>query len=234
MSLGDDARGNITRLDNAIDNFADRIADAENALQNLEQQKQAAEVEVAKPFAQEEELAEKSARLAELNALLNIDRDRSSSQDAPEETEETETPATRPSVLAALGERPISRSLSNRSRVIWIRRGDNVKKREHRLFIRVTDEERNRILDKMYGMGIHSLSAYIRKMALDGYCLNLDLPQLRRMAYLLQNCSNNLNQVAKRANENGKIYSADLADLRTRLDELISIGKQILTKLANL
>ena len=105
VSLGDDARGNITRLDNAIDNFSDRIADAENALQNLEQQKQAAEVEVAKPFAQEEELAEKSARLAELNALLNIDRDRSSSQDTPEETEETETPATRPSVLAALGEK---------------------------------------------------------------------------------------------------------------------------------
>ena len=105
VSLGDDARGNIIRLDNAIDNFADRIADVENALQNLEQQKQAAEVEVAKPFAQEEELAEKSARLAELNALLNIDRDRSSSQDAPEETEETETPATRPSVLAALGEK---------------------------------------------------------------------------------------------------------------------------------
>ena len=105
VSLGDDARGNITRLDNAIDNFADRIADAENALQNLEQQKQAAEIEVAKPFSQEEELQEKSARLAELNALLNIDRDRSSSQDAPEETEETETPATRPSVLAALGEK---------------------------------------------------------------------------------------------------------------------------------
>ena len=105
VSLGDDARGNITRLDNAIDNFADRIADAENALQNLEQQKQAAEVEVAKPFAQEEELAEKSARLAELNALLNIDRDRSSSQDTPEESEKTEAPATRPSVLAALEEK---------------------------------------------------------------------------------------------------------------------------------
>ena len=101
VSLGDDARGNITRLDNAIDNFADRIADAENALQNLEQQKQAAEVEVAKPFAQEEELAEKSARLAELNALLNIDR--SSAQDSPEKTEET--PTTRPSVLAALEEK---------------------------------------------------------------------------------------------------------------------------------
>ena len=101
VSLGDDARGNITRLDNAIDNFADRIADAENALQNLEQQKQAAEIEVAKPFAQEEELAEKSARLSELNALLNIDR--SSAQDSPEKTEET--PTTRPSVLAALEEK---------------------------------------------------------------------------------------------------------------------------------
>ena len=83
--------------------FADRIADAENALQNLEQQKQAAEIEVAKPFAQEEELAEKSARLAELNALLNIDRDRSSSQDAPEKTEKA--PTIRPSVLAALEEK---------------------------------------------------------------------------------------------------------------------------------
>ena len=54
------------------------------------------------------------------------------------------------------------------------------------------------------------------------------------MAYLLQNCSNNLNQVAKRANESGQIYAADLDDLRIRLDELIRIGKQILSKLADL
>ena len=124
VSLGDDARGNITRLDNAIDNFADRIADAENALQNLEQQKQAAEVEVAKPFAQEEELAEKSARLAELNALLNIDRDRSSSQDTPEESEETEAPATRPSVLAALGEKTHQPELVKPFRSYYDKDGD--------------------------------------------------------------------------------------------------------------
>ena len=98
----------------------------------------------------------------------------------------------------------------------------------------MSQDELERMQQKMDDLGIRNKSAYLRKMALDGYCLNLDLPQLRRMAYLLQNCSNNLNQVAKRANENGKIYSADLADLRTRLDELISIGKQILTKLANL
>ena len=109
-----------------------------------------------------------------------------------------------------------------------------MKKREHRLFIRVTDEERNCILDKMYGMGIHSLSAYIRKMALDGYCLHLDLKDLQRMAYLLQMCSNNLNQYAKAANENGRVYAADMEDLQQRLDELIEIGRQILSRLADL
>lgn len=102
------------------------------------------------------------------------------------------------------------------------------------IILRTTKTEKNRIYEKMLGMGIRSLSAYIRKMALDGYCLNLDLPQLRRMAYLLQMCSNNLNQYAKAANENGRVYAADLEDLRIRLDELISIGKQILAKLTEL
>ena len=108
------------------------------------------------------------------------------------------------------------------------------KKRDEILILRITKTEKNRIYEKMYGMGIRSLSAYIRKMVLDGYCLNLDLPQLRRMSYLLQNCSNNLNQVAKRANECGKVYAADMEDLRQRLDELIEIGRQILSRLAEL
>ena len=55
-----------------------------------------------------------------------------------------------------------------------------------------------------------------------------------RMAYLLQMCSNNLNQYAKAANENGQVYATDLEDLRARLDELISISKQILSQLSNL
>ena len=105
VPLGTDPLGNIIRLDNSLNNFPERITAAENELDTLHQQQAAAQIEVEKPFPQEEELAEKSARLAELNALLNIDRDRSSSQDAPEETEETETPAIRPSVLAALGEK---------------------------------------------------------------------------------------------------------------------------------
>ena len=86
----------------------------------------------------------------------------------------------------------------------------------------------------MESSGILSIGSYLRKMALDGYCLHLDLPQLRRVAYLLHMCSNNLNQYARAANENGQVYAADLEDLRARLDELISISKQILSQLSNL
>ena len=107
-------------------------------------------------------------------------------------------------------------------------------KRDEIIILRTTKAEKSRIYEKMLGMGIRSLSAYIRKMALDGYCLHLDLKDLQRMAYLLQMCSNNLNQYAKRANECGKVYAADMEDLRQRLDELIDIGKQILSKLAEL
>jgi uncharacterized protein YehS (DUF1456 family) len=107
-------------------------------------------------------------------------------------------------------------------------------RRDQQLHFRVSKPELERIRNKMESSGILSIGSYLRKMALDGYCLHLDLPQLRRMAYLLQMCSNNLNQVAKRTNENGQLYAADLEDLRQRLDELISIGKQILAKLAEL
>ena len=100
-------------------------------------------------------------------------------------------------------------------------------KRDETIILRLSKTEKNRIYEKMLSMGIRSLSAYIRKMALDGYCLNLDLPQLRRMAYLLQMCSNNLNQYAKTANENGRVYAADMEDLRQRLDELIEIGNEL-------
>ena len=107
-------------------------------------------------------------------------------------------------------------------------------RRDQQLHFRVSKPELERIRNKMEASGILSIGSYLRKMALDGYCLQLDLPQLRRMAYLLQMCSNNLNQYAKVANENGQIYTADLEDLRARLDELISVSKQILAKLTEL
>ena len=107
-------------------------------------------------------------------------------------------------------------------------------RRDQQLHFRVSKPELERIRNKMESSGILSIGSYLRKMALDGYCLNLDLPQLRRMSYLLQNCSNNLNQYAKAANENGRVYAADMEDLQQRLDELIEIGRQILSRLADL
>ena len=107
-------------------------------------------------------------------------------------------------------------------------------RRDQQLHFRVSKPELERIRYKMESSGILSIGSYLRKMALDGYCLHLDLKELRRMAYLLQMCSNNLNQVAKRANESGQFHAADLEDLRSRLDELIAIGKQLLAKLTEL
>ena len=99
VSLGTDARGNLTRIDNALDNLPERVEQAENALQALYQQRDAAQAELEKPFPQEEELAVKSARLAELDSLLNMD-----AHPEPEEdiTEPEVNRKQKPSVLAEL------------------------------------------------------------------------------------------------------------------------------------
>ena len=101
VSLGSDPHGNIVRLDNALSNFADRITAAENELDTLKQQQVAAQIEVEKPFPQEEELAQKSARLAELNAQLDVDE----KHHEPEQDVEEQEDAPRRSVLAALEEK---------------------------------------------------------------------------------------------------------------------------------
>ena len=102
VPLGTDPLGNIIRLDNSLNNFPERITSAENELDTLHQQQAAAQIEVEKPFPQEEELAEKSARLAELNAQLDVDE---KSHEPEQDEEEQEDEPRRPSVLAALEEK---------------------------------------------------------------------------------------------------------------------------------
>ena len=102
VPLGTDPLGNIIRLDNSLNNFPERITAAENELDTLHQQLAAAQIEVEKPFPQEEELAEKSARLAELNAQLDVDE---KSHDPEQEEQPDEDAPRRPSVLAALEEK---------------------------------------------------------------------------------------------------------------------------------
>ncbi len=102
VPLGTDPLGNFIRLDNSLNNFPERINSAENELATLHQQQAAAQIEVEKPFPQEEELAEKSARLAELNAQLDVDE---KSHDPEQEEQPDEDAPRRPSVLAALEEK---------------------------------------------------------------------------------------------------------------------------------
>ena len=76
------------------------------------------------------------------------------------------------------------------------------------------------------------MSAYVRKMALDGICIRLDLQDVRQLVSMLQRCTNNLNQYAKRSNETGSIYAADIEDLQKRLDEIWELSRQTLASLA--
>ena len=108
------------------------------------------------------------------------------------------------------------------------------RKRNIQLNFRVTAEELKQIEEKMGQLGIFNREAYLRKMALDGYCVRLDLDEVKELNRLLRICSNNLNQYAKRANETGSIYKADIEDLQRRLDAIWQQQKELLTELAGI
>ena len=109
-----------------------------------------------------------------------------------------------------------------------------MREKTEKLDIRVTPQELERIKAKKEEVGIRNMSAYLRKMAMDGYCINLDIDDIREMTTLLRRCSNNLNQYAKRANATGSIYAEDIKDLQERLDEIWDLQKKLLKKLAEL
>ena len=114
VPLGTDARGNLTRLDNVLDNLSGRIERAENRLQTLYQQRDAAQQEAQKPFPKEAELAEKSARLAELDTLLNMESRPEPEQDTPEAEQDKQSEEHRPSVLAGLKVAAAEKSVPNK------------------------------------------------------------------------------------------------------------------------
>lgn len=90
------------------------------------------------------------------------------------------------------------------------------RKREVQLNFRVSPEELSIIEEKMSQLGTQNREAYLRKMALDGYVINLDLPELKELVSLMRRSSNNLNQLTRRVHETGHIYDADLEDLSQR------------------
>ena len=108
------------------------------------------------------------------------------------------------------------------------------RKREIQLKFRVTPQEREMIEAKMAQLGTTNMAAYLRKMALNGYCINLDLTDVKELVSLLRRCSNNLNQYAKRANETGSIYLDDIKDVQERLDDIWDAAKEMLVHLASI
>ena len=109
-----------------------------------------------------------------------------------------------------------------------------MRERNQEIHVLLLPEEMERIKQKMAELGIITRSAYVRKMALDGYCINLDLSDMKEMVSLLRRCSNNLNQYAKRANESGSIYAEDIQDLQVRQSEIWEIAKEMLARLATI
>lgn len=106
--------------------------------------------------------------------------------------------------------------------------------REVQLKFRVTPEERALIEQKMAQLGTTNMAAYLRKMAIDGFVINLELPELREMVSLLRRSSNNLNQLTRRVHETGRFYDADLEELRQSYDGLWDVAQKILTSLAKI
>ena len=98
----------------------------------------------------------------------------------------------------------------------------------------VSEQERELIQAKMELYGTGNMSAYLRKIAIDGYVVNLELPELAEMVSLLRRSSNNLNQLTKRVHETGRFYDADLEDLRRDYDGLWDAAQKILFSLAKL
>ncbi|MGN9172150.1 plasmid mobilization relaxosome protein MobC [Lachnospiraceae bacterium HCP1S3_A8] len=88
-----------------------------------------------------------------------------------------------------------------------------------------------RINQKREEIGVRNMGAYLRKMAMDGYCVNMDLKGITELVRLLRICSNNLNQYAKKANETGSIYKEDIQDLQIRLNEIKDDLKEIMRTL---
>ena len=108
------------------------------------------------------------------------------------------------------------------------------RKREVQVNFRVSQEELELIEQKMSQLGTANREAYLRKMALDGYVVKLELPELKELVSLMRYSSNNLNQLTRRVHETGRIYDADLEDISQRQDQLWAGVREILAQLAKL
>lgn len=105
-------------------------------------------------------------------------------------------------------------------------------RRSIRISVRLTEEEHRLLKEKMARIGVTNQEAFLRKMALDGLVIRLDLPELKQMISLLRYTSNNINQIAKRLNESGRAYDTDLTEILEKQKQLWGLANKILMKLS--
>lgn len=105
------------------------------------------------------------------------------------------------------------------------------RKKDHWISVRVSEEENRIIEEKMKQCGIRNKGAYMRKMAMDGYCLNLQFEEIKKLLHLLGKCGNNLNQYAKKANCYGDVYRQDMKELKGQFSEMQAFMKKVLAKM---
>ena len=108
------------------------------------------------------------------------------------------------------------------------------RRRKIRLEFYVSEKELHMIQQKMAQIDTNNLSAYLRKIAIDGCIIKLELPELRDMVSLLRRSSNNLNQIARRVNETGRFYPADMEDMLAKQEQLWQAANEIITRLASI
>ena len=108
------------------------------------------------------------------------------------------------------------------------------RKRDVPVLFWVSAEELELIHQKMQQYVTENLSAYLRKMALDGYVVKLDLPELKELVSLMRRSSNNLNQLTRKVHETGRVYDADLEDISQQQEKLWEGVREILTQLSKL
>jgi len=98
------------------------------------------------------------------------------------------------------------------------------------LKVRVNQQEKEIIRQKMQQLGTSNMGAYLRKMAIDGYVLKLDMTEMKEMVSLLRRISSNVNQIAKRANETGRVYETDLEEIQNQQEQLWTAMRNVLQK----
>lgn len=108
------------------------------------------------------------------------------------------------------------------------------RKRDVQLNFRVSSHELELIETKMAQMGTINREAYLRKMAIDGYVVKLDLPEIKELLSLMRRSSNNLNQLTKRVHETGRIYDADMEDISQKQDAIWAGLNEVLTRLSSI